>query len=294
MGKDKLVLFGYMKAVIILMTFGIISILSCNKHSAQRTTPAPPTIVDKGYNSPANYDGYRLVWSDEFSGKEIDQNSWVFETGRGGNGWGNNELQYYTRENAETSQGYLVITARKEQLNGAAYTSSRMITKGKKDFRFGRIDIRARIPQGQGIWPALWMLGANVDTIGWPLSGEIDIMEVVGHEANKVYGTMHWGSDSGHHRSKGLWNILSSGKYSDEFHVYSLLWKENEIRVMVDDREYFKLTKNDVDPDPYPFNKPHYLLFNVAVGGNWPGSPDATTVFPQQMIVDYVRVFEPQ
>ncbi len=264
---------------------------ACNKHSAQGGSKV--AISDEGFKTPESYNGYQLVWRDEFD-KEIDKLSWTFEIGRGHNGWGNNELQYYTDQNATVQDGYLIITAKKEDVRGAEYSSTRMITKGKKEFTFGRIDIRAKIPEGQGVWPALWMLGANIDSVGWPASGEIDIMEVVGHEANKVYGTMHWGPHHTQHKSKGNFKILGTGKFSDKFHVYSLLWKPDEINVLVDDEVYFTFTRADAGDDPYPFNSPHYLLFNVAVGGNWPGSPDASTVFPQHMIVDYVRVFQPQ
>jgi beta-glucanase (GH16 family) len=272
----------------------ILTAISCSKHSPQSSSLVKPHIDDKGYTTPQQYSGYTSLWKDEFEGNAVDPGSWSFETGRGGNGWGNNELQYYTDKNASVEQGYLIITAKKENVADANYSSTRMITKGKKNFLFGRIDIRAKLPEGQGIWPALWMLGANIDSVGWPACGEIDIMELVGHEPSKVYGTMHWGPHYTQHRSKGYWNILASGKYSDEFHVYSLIWKTDEIKVLVDDNEFFAFTAADTAPDEYPFNAPHYLLFNVAVGGNWPGAPDASTKFPQQMIVDYVRVFKPQ
>jgi beta-glucanase (GH16 family) len=272
----------------------LLASLACNKHTAQGTQQVAEKIEDKGYTSAASYSNYRLVWRDEFEGSVIDESSWTFEIGRGQNGWGNNELQYYTNKNATVQQGYLVITAKKENVADAAYTSTRMITKGKKEFKFGRIDIRAKLPYGQGIWPALWMLGANIDSVGWPASGEIDIMELLGHEPNKSYGTMHWGPHHTQHKSKGNSITLPSGNFSEEFHVFSLDWKADTLRVLVDDKEFFALTAGDVVPDPYPFNAPHYLLFNVAVGGNWPGSPDASTRFPQHMIVDYVRVFQPQ
>jgi beta-glucanase (GH16 family) len=165
-----------------------------------------------------------------------------------------------------------------------------MITKGRKSFLHGRVDIRAKLPEGQGIWPALWMLGDNIDSIGWPACGEIDIMEMIGHQPGTLYGTMHWG-DTAHH-SKGNSLVLSSGKFNDEFHVFSLLWELGSIKLLLDNSEYFTLAKNEVAPDRYPFDEPQFFIFNVAVGGNWPGSPDASTVFPQRMIVDYLRVFQ--
>lgn len=252
------------------------------------------TINARGFTSPLEYDGYNLVWKDEFDKSSIDESVWSFESGNGYNGWGNHELEYYTgrKENAAVNNGYLLITARKENYQGSSYTSARMITHQKKSFMHGRVDIRAKLPEGKGIWPALWMLGENIDSVGWPACGEIDIMEVLGHDPGTLYGTMHWGSASATHHSKGNTFILPAGKFSDEFHVFSLVWEPGSIKLLIDNNEYFSLTKDDVAPDPYPFDDPQYFLFNVAVGGDWPGSPDATTVFPQRMIVDYLRVFQ--
>ncbi len=249
-------------------------------------------VVNTGYSTPTTYPGYSLVWNEEFTGNSINTTNWTFESGNN-NGWGNNELEYYTdrTQNAFVSQGNLIIEARQESYNGSNYTSTRMITKNKKIFKFGRIDIRAKMPKGKGIWPALWMLGNNIDAVGWPSCGEMDILELLGHEPNKIYGTMHWGSSVATHGSKGSSYTLSGGSFDQQFHVYSLIWQQNDIRVLIDDQEFVHVTSTDVT-GTYPFNSNFFFIFNIAVGGSWPGSPDATTSFPQRMIVDYLRVFQ--
>ncbi|MFI5132485.1 MAG: family 16 glycosylhydrolase [Chitinophagales bacterium] len=252
-------------------------------------------VTNTGYSTPNNYPGYTLAWSDEFDVNNLSTSNWSFETGNN-NGWGNNELEYYTdrTQNVFVSAGNLIIEARAESFGGRNYTSTRMITKNKKVFKFGRIDIRAKVPKGKGIWPALWMLGNNIDAAGWPACGEMDILELLGHEPNKIYGTMHWGATVGLHGSKGNSYTLSSGSFDQQFHVYSLIWKLDDIRVLVDDIEFVHVTSADVPPGSggYPFNSNFFFIFNIAVGGSWPGSPDGTTSFPQRMIVDYVRVFQ--
>jgi len=146
-----------------------------------------------GYDAATSYDGYSLKWSDEFSGDQINPDNWSFEIGNGDNGWGNNELEYYRKENAYQKDGFLIIQAREESFADLRYTSARMVTKGKQSFRYGRLDIRAALPVGQGIWPALWLLGDNIDAVGWPACGEIDLMEYLGHEPAKTHGTLHYG-----------------------------------------------------------------------------------------------------
>ncbi len=250
-------------------------------------------VDNSGYSTPATYPGYTLVWGEDFSGKEVNTSNWHFETGNN-NGWGNNELQVYTNstENAFVSQGNLIIEARTTTPGGNSYTSARMITKNKKIFKFGRIDIRAKLPKGKGIWPALWMLGNNIDAVNWPACGEIDILEYLGHETNKIYGTMHWGANTASHASKGSNYILPTGSFDQQFHVYSIIWQQDSIKVLVDDLQFFQFAKSDVGGAAYPFNADFFFIFNIAVGGNWPGSPDAFTTFPQRMVVDYVRVFQ--
>ncbi len=247
---------------------------------------------NEGYSTPTSYAGYQLDWSDEFGASALNTNDWGFNTG--GNGWGNLELQNYTsrNENAFLSAGNLIIEANKESFGGNEYTSARLLTKGKKEFKWGRIDIRAKLPVAQGIWPALWMLGANIDQKPWPACGEIDIMELVGKEPKNVYGTLHWGS-VGDSRSQNTGNkfVLTQGDFDKTFHVFSIIWAENNIEWLIDDKSFLKLSSANVQGS-YPFNEKFFLIFNVAVGGQWPGSPDASTTWPQRMFVDYVRVFK--
>lgn len=248
------------------------------------------TVDDSGYTTPDNYAGYKLVWHDEFDGTSLSSD-WVQETG--GNGWGNNELEYYKADNTTVKDGYLTIEAKKEAYGGKNYTSSRIKTQGKQSFQYGRIDIRAKLPKGQGIWPALWMLGSDFNSVGWPKCGEIDIMELIGGGAgrdNTVHGTAHW-DNNGAHASYGDAYNLSSGIFNDEFHVFSIIWDASAITWYVDDHQYVKIDTTPADLDE--FRNHFFFIFNVAVGGNWPGSPDASTVFPQRMVVDYVRVFQP-
>ncbi|WP_196989660.1 family 16 glycosylhydrolase [Panacibacter microcysteis] len=251
-------------------------------------------VDNSGYTSPASYAGYSLVWSDEFDGTLISDANWQFEAGNN-NGWGNNELEYYTNrsQNAFVSQGNLIIEARKESFQTSNYTSARMITKGNKEFTYGRVDIRAKLPKGKGIWPALWMLGSNISSVSWPACGEIDIMELVGHEPNKVYGTLHWGTSAAVHDSKGAGYTLGAGSFDEAFHVYSLIWTADSLKIYLDNNiEVFKISRTEISTGNYPFDKSFFFIFNIAVGGNWPGSPDDTTVFPQRMVVDYIRVFQ--
>lgn len=262
--------------------------------SSEKVTIQLPDITDgiptTGYSSPTSYEGHTLVWQDEFDGDEISS-VWTFEIGTGNNGWGNNELQYYRKENTRLKDGYLIIEAKKESFGGREYTSSRIITKGNKFFKYGRIDIRAALPYGQGIWPALWMLGENISEVGWPSCGEIDIMEMIGGSGreNTIHGTIHWQSDNGYANYGGS-SPLESGIYHDEFHVFSIEWDSESIIWYRDGVKYHEV---DITPDHLSeFRENFFFIMNVAVGGNWPGSPDASTSFPQIMAVDYVRVFQ--
>lgn len=246
-------------------------------------------VPEDGYITPTSYVGYDLAWADEFDGNSIDGDCWTHERGAGG--WGNQELQTYTDspDNSYIADGNLILEAKKE---GDNYTSARMITKGKKSFTFGRVDIRAILPEGQGIWPALWMLGENISSVGWPNCGEIDIMELLGHEPSTTHGTGHWGPQGqGWSFFEGEPYNLANGKFSDEFHVFSIIWEADRIEYLVDDNKFFTLSRSMVNGE-YPFNNDFFFIFNIAVGGKWPGYPDATTQFPQQMIIDYIRVFQ--
>lgn len=248
-------------------------------------------VDNTGYAGATSYPGMTLAWSDEFTANYINTNNWSYDIG--GSGWGNNELEYYTNsnKNAYTTGGYLVIEARKETMGTNNYTSARMISKDKKTFTYGRIDFRAKLPKGQGVWPALWMLGNNIGTTPWPACGEIDIMELLGHEPQKTYGTIHWGAAGGGSTHIGGNYSLSSLTFNDKFHLFSLKWEADKMTFLIDDVPFFTANKSQVNGN-YPFDKPFFFIMNVAVGGNWPGNPDATTVFPQRMIVDYVRVFQ--
>ena len=251
-----------------------------------------PTFSNDGYTTPLDYAGMTLVWQDEFNGSELNPAYWTHETGNN-NGWGNHELEYYQAENTLIYDGHLVIKAKKENVGGFQYTSSRMVTQGKKEFKYGRVDIRAILPKGQGLWPALWMLGSDISTVGWPKCGEIDIMEMIGGgdgRDNKVYGTPHW--DNGQHASYGGNTMLSEGKiFADEFHVFSIVWDAEKIVWYLDDVQYHIIDIRPTELDE--FQKEFFFIFNVAVGGDWPGNPNETTLFPQRMIVDYIRMFQP-
>jgi beta-glucanase (GH16 family) len=258
-------------------------------------SPSDNYIPDGGYTTPTSYADMTLVWGDEFQGSVVNESDWTFEIGNGNGGWGNNELQYYKSENTSIELGeYMVIEAKEEPTNGLNYSSSRLVTKNKKEFQYGRIDIRAALPQGQGLWPALWMLGANIDQASWPACGEIDIMELVGNSPNQVHATVHYGSTFGNHQYHGGSTLTpNGGKFADNFHVFSLVWEENLLQFLVDDQLYYEVDPSDMQGgQPYPFNQDFFLVFNVAVGGNWPGNPDGSTVFPQRMVVDYIRVFQ--
>ena len=246
---------------------------------------------------------WTLVWSDEFdgaAGARVDPARWVTETG--GHGWGNNELEYYTdrAENASLSgDGHLVIRALREHYQGSdgvarEYTSARLKTQGTFTQTYGRFEARLQIPRGQGLWPAFWMLGADIEAVGWPRSGEIDIMENIGKEPATVHGTIHGPGYSGADSLGGAYALPGGAAVADAFHVFAVEWEPALIRFYVDDTLYETRTPADLKAgQTWVFDHPFFLLLNVAVGGNWPGNPDASTVFPQTMRVDYVRVYTP-
>lgn len=238
---------------------------------------------------------WELVWSDEFDTPGApDPSKWTYDIG--GHGWGNQELQYYTDrlENARVEDGVLVIEAREESFGGNDYTSARLVTRGLAAWQYGRIEARMKMPVGQGIWPAFWMMPTDSPYGGWPAGGEIDIMEYLGHEPNRVHGTIHSGGGELGHRFTGDHYTLESGTFADGFHTFALEWEPNEMRWYVDGDHYLtQVSWSSVGgPYPAPFDHPFHILMNVAVGGEWPGYPDETTTFPQRMEVDYVRVYE--
>ena len=236
----------------------------------------------------------QYLWNDEFDGESIDLNKWTFDIGTGASGWGNTEWEDYTdrKENAYVKDGVLHIRAQKEDYEGQKYTSARMLTKGKFAFKYGTVEARIALPTGKGIWPAFWMLGENFDTVGWPACGEIDIIEAVNTE-NKIYGTNHWANGS-EYATYGN----NTGNYRDQkfelditkFHTYKFTWDEKYIRMFVDDFMYHEILIEGNEGDTEEFHKPFFFLLNVAVAGNWPGFEVDDSQFPNEMLVDYIRV----
>ncbi|HEY0765948.1 MAG TPA: glycoside hydrolase family 16 protein [Pyrinomonadaceae bacterium] len=243
----------------------------------------PPAGAPPGFSN--------LVWSDEFNGSTISSANWGFDLG--GGGWGNNELENYTSrtENARISNGMLIIEARRENFGGSAYTSARMKTQGKQSFGINTwVEARIRAPQGQGVWPAFWMLGNSISTVGWPSCGEIDIMEIQGQNPFRNFGTIHWADAGGNHVSfGGIYN--SSTSLSAGFHTYAISRTGSSIKWYVDRIQYAEANISGGINSTSEFQSPFFILLNVAVGGNFVGSPDGSTVFPQQMQVDWVRVW---
>ena len=243
---------------------------------------------------------WKLAWSDEFNGAAgtgVDASKWVYETG--GGGFGNGELENYTnrtdnvymeQDPADPNNRYLTIKAIKENYGGSQYTSGRIKTNGKFDFAYGKVEMRAKLPSGQGIWPAFWMLGSDIGTNGWPKCGETDIMEFVGSTPTKVYGTIH-GPEYNGAGGIGAWHDNPAG-FSNDFHTYSIEWEPNVIRWYFDGQLYEQRTTDDLFGGTWVFNHNDFILLNLAVGGAWPGNPDATTVFPQKYMIDYVRVYQ--
>ena len=248
-------------------------------------TTTPPAATVAG-SAPA---GWTLAWSDEFDGTRLDRGKWLAETG--GHGWGNAELQHYTDrpENVRVEDGKLVIEARREAHGGNAYTSARLKTAGLMEQMHGRFEARIKVPQGQGIWPAFWMLGADIGQVGWPRSGEIDIMENIGKEPDIVHGTVHGPGYSGD-KAFGAPSRPARGRYADDFHVFAVEWEAGEIRWYRDGIHYHT-ARPDLVKGEWVFERPFFMLLNLAVGGHWPGNPDGTTVLPQRMLVDWVRVY---
>lgn len=248
----------------------------------------------------ATADDWTLVWSDEFTGELLDMNKWSYQLGDGSSqglsGWGNNEGEYYQEANAVVRDGLLTITAKEEKVKGYKYTSARIRTKGKGDWTFCRVEIRAKMPIGKGLWPALWMFPSESVYGGWAASGEMDMVEYLGQEPNKVHGTLHFGGAWPKNQQKGTSYTLKTGDFHSDFHVFTFEWEEGEIRWYVDGKLYQTQGKGDWWSSggdfPAPFDQQFYMLMNLAVGGNWPGYPDATTQFPQELVIDYVRVYQ--
>jgi beta-glucanase (GH16 family) len=251
-------------------------------------------------STPPQHAGRTLVWADEFNAPNdspVDSSKWVLESG--GNGWGNQELEYYTArpQNAFQQDGNLVIKVLEEKYTGPDgvtrnYTSARLKTQGKFAQKYGRFEARIKIPYGQGIWPAFWMLGDDIEKKGWPKCGEIDVMENIGKEPAMVHGTIHGPGYSGDKGIGAPFELPAGQRFADDFHVYAVEWEPKAIRFYVDDHLYTTRTPADLPRGAkWVYKHPFFILLNVAVGGGWPGNPDSSAVFPQTMLVDYVRVY---
>jgi len=249
----------------------------------------------------SNDSGWKLVWNDEFSGagdSSVDSSKWVVETG--GGGWGNDELEYYTNRSANVflKDGKLVIRALAEKYIGPDgvtrhYTSGRLTTRGKFSQEYGRFEARIKVPAGQGMWPAFWMLGDDIEKVGWPACGEIDIMENVGKEPGIVHGSIHGPGYTGTVGIEAPFTLPAKERFSDDFHVFAVEWDPDSILFYVDKNLYATRTRADLRPGwKWAFDKPFFLILNLAVGGNWPGNPDSSTAFPRDMLVDYIRVYQ--
>lgn len=234
--------------------------------------------------------GMKLVWHDEFDGKAVDKANWTYDLG--GGGWGNGEAQFYTdrTENARVENGLLLIEARQEKYEDSYYTSARLKTQGRQEFQYGRIEARIKVPAGAGLWPAFWMLGASFNGSNWPDCGEIDIMEYVGREPDLILGTAHGPGYSG---ALGIsqWN-RQEYNIADEFHTYAIEWEAGQIRWYYDGDHYFTLNRADVGDREWVFDRPFFMILNLAIGGTLGGVIGLDTAFPSQVQVDYVRVFQ--
>jgi beta-glucanase (GH16 family) len=276
---------------------------ACNSVPESTPTQMQPTSTATPTPVPAPV-GWKLVWHDEFDGKAGDPPNpayWGFDTG--GRGWGNSELEYYEKgsKNAyQDGEGFLVILTKKLDktesnglqcwYGGCQYSSARILTKGKFEFQYGRIEGRIKIPSGKGIWPAFWLLGNDIGSNPWPHCGEIDVMENIGRTPASLYGTIHGPGYSGSGGIQGQYQLVQ-GNLADDYHLYAVEWDPELIRWYFDGQPYFQVAKSDV-PGDWVFDHPFFLILNTAVGGGWPGMPNESTVFPQTMLVDYIRVFQ--
>jgi beta-glucanase (GH16 family) len=295
-----------MRKVLCAITVGLLTIGAACGAWLSAGGAAAQTL---GAQIPAAPGGYELVWSDEFNGPDgalPDAAKWTYDIG--GEGWGNHELEFYTNhaQNARMEGGNLVITAQKETTVTAKgetrmYTSARIRTQGLFSQRYGRFEARVKIPKGEGMWPAFWMLGDDISTVGWPKCGEIDIMENIGKEPAVVHGSLHGfghgaaGPETGKVTADltSTFSLPGSPRLADDFHVYAVEWDKEAIRFFIDDKNYATFTREQWPAGAvWPFEHKFFVILNLAVGGDWPGPPDSTTVFPQQMLVDYVRVYE--
>ncbi len=235
----------------------------------------------------------QLVMQDEFDiDGALNSELWTYNIGTGNDGWGNNELQYYTDrpENIVAENGTLKITARQESFEGSSYTSARILTQGKFEQKYGRFEARMQLPWGQGMWPAFWLLGSNIDDVSWPNCGEIDIMENRGSEPTLISSALHGPGYSGGNPIFKAYELVDS-RFDNEFHIFGIEWAPGYINFYVDDVLYNQITPSDASGD-WVFDQPFFIIINLAVGGNFGGPPNENTVFPQSLLVDYIRVYE--
>jgi beta-glucanase (GH16 family) len=271
------------KIAFILMSY-LLGLTACASASSLKATPGPTTtaIIPLA--------GWNLVWHDEFDGGMIEKSNWTYDLGAGG--WGNGEAESYTArpENARLENGNLVIEARQEKYEGSYYTSARLKTQGLQEFQYGRIEARLKVPSGFGLWPAFWMLGSDFNGSNWPDCGEIDIMEYIGKEPDLIMGTAHGPGYSG---ALGIskWN-RQTYNIADDFHTYAIEWDPDQIRWFYDGVQYHTVSRDDVGDRKWVFDHPFFIILNLAVGGQLPGPVGLDTVFPAQLLVDYVRVYE--
>ncbi len=277
-----------------------VALLPACKSPESPTPPVvqPPVVITPpvSVTVPAMSGPRKLVWQDEFDKPGLpDPTRWAYDVG--GHGWGNNEAQYYTSqrsENARVEKGKLIIEARKESFEGKNYTSARLLTQNKIAWTYGRFEIMAKLPQGRGTWPALWMLGENITTVSWPLCGEIDIMEHVGFDEGVVHGTIH-SEAYNHSKNTQKGGQTTQKDVTSQFHLYAMEWTADQIDFFLDDRKYYTVQRSVLGSSPaqWPFGNPFFLIMNVAVGGNWGGAQGIDErIWPQRMEVDYVRVYQ--
>lgn len=237
----------------------------------------------------AQKDNRKLVWEENFNGKTLDSTVWNYELGNGCPnicGWGNNESQIYTKNNHKVEDGMLTITA---AYDGTQYTSTRITTKDKKEFQYGKMEVRAKLPQGKGLWPAFWMLGSNISQVGWPKSGEIDILEYIGKEPGQVFTSLHTQDSHG--------NTINTKKTKIEgieegFHLYAIDWNKDQIAFYVDNHLVYTFKPEVKNENTWPYNQPFYFLINMAIGGNFGGPDIDNSVFPQEFSIDYIKVYQ--
>lgn len=285
-----------MKSLTLMSTLLIALLLACKGPEVNTPAVQAPVAVTPPASATTPAAPRKLVWADEFEKAGLpDSTKWGYDVG--GNGWGNNELQYYTArraENARVEGGKLIIEARKDNYQGKNYTSARLLTRDKIMWTYGRVEAMAKLPKGVGTWPAVWMLGKNISTAGWPRCGEIDIMEHVGFDEGTVHGTIHTEAyNHGKKTQKGSQIVLSD--VTSAFHLYAIEWTADQIEFFVDDKLYYTVQKSTLGgaEAQWPFTQPFFLILNMAVGGNWGGQKGVDeTIWPQRMEVDYVRVYQ--